>query len=92
MHDDDNLRPHFSKVTLRHMTEPVTLRELLHSTLDRLLDEMIQETEPRGCVAVTNMDPSGPENPLSGHTVVLALDLDPESGEYEDLDEGLRDN
>jgi len=84
-HDDDNLRPEFSKVTLRHFDHPVSIRELLHSTLDRLLDEMIAGGEPRGAVSVTNMDEPSGDNPLSGHTVVLALDLDPPVDGYEGL-------
>lgn len=84
MHDDDNLRPEFSKVTMRHFPHPVTIRELLHSTLDRLLDEMVAQSEPRGAVSVTNMDPG--DSPFAGHTVVLALDLDPHDLDYEGLD------
>lgn len=88
MHDDQPggvpQKPEFAKVTLRHFDHPVSLRELLHSTLDRLLDEMVGASEPRGVVAVTNMDEG--DKPFAGHTVILALDLDPQDGDYPDDD------
>lgn len=91
MHDDDfPIKPEFAKVTLRHFDHPVSIRELLHSTLDRLLDEMVAHSEPQGAVAVTNMDAG--DNPFSGRTVVLALDLDPHDEEFEEPDEGSDGN
>lgn len=89
MHDDQPggvpQKPEFAKVTLRHFDHPVSIRELLHSTLDRLLDEMVAASEPQGVVAVTNMDPGGA--PFAGHTVILALDLDPQTEAYEGMDD-----
>lgn len=75
-----------AQIRLRHFDKPISIRDLLHSTLDRLFDAMIAKKESMGVVAVTNMDP-GPSE-WAGHTVVLALDLDPTSHEYEGLNEG----
>lgn len=85
MHDDDGLRPEFTRVVIRHFPKAVNVRELLHSTLDRLLDMMFQEKETKGCVSVTSMDPE--PAPFAGHTLVIGLDLDAQPEDYEGLDE-----
>ena len=93
MHDDmeggvPQPGPQFERVVLRKFDEPVTIRELLHSSLDRLLDYMGAHGEPQGVVSVTNLDEVGADNPFAGHTVVLAIDMDPQPETYEDLNEG----
>jgi hypothetical protein len=88
MHDDDGLIPREpqAQIKLRHFDRPVSVRELLHSTLDRLLSAMILHSEPQGVVAVTCMQGTGE---FAGRTVVLALDLDPAAQEYDGLGNGL---
>ena len=82
--------PNDVRVVMRHFDKPVSLRELLHSTLDRLLDEMIRTEEPAGVVAVTNLDEH--DTVMGGRTVVLALDLDPAAHEYDDCGLGEPEN
>lgn len=83
MHDDMQ-QPPAERVVLRHFDAPVSMRQLLHSTLDRLFDYMIEQKEPAGCVAITPLDV--PE--MQGGSIVLALDFVPHAHDYEGLNEG----
>lgn len=85
MHDDDGLIPAHTRLKVRHFDQKVSVRELLHSTLDRLLNEMLILQQPQGAVSVTCLDTDGD---FAGRTVVMALDLDPEEKDYEDLFNG----
>ena len=89
MHDDDGLVPnHKTKVKVRHFDQPVSIRDLLHSTLDRLLNELLINQQPQGVVSVTCLDPEGE---FAGRTVLLALDLDTQEEDYEGLFSGPDD-
>lgn len=70
-------------VVMRHFDEPVSVRQLLHSALDRLFDYMIAANEGAGVVAITPLDV--PE--FDGGSIVLALDLMPDAHEYDGLSE-----
>ena len=76
MHDDDvPLKPLAGPMPiLRHFEHPVSLKQHLHESLDRLLDEMSQGGDTVGMVQITVLDSDGP---WAGQTVMLALDLDP---------------
>ena len=88
MHDDQPggvpQQPPIDRLVMRSFDEPVTVRQLLHSSLDRLFDYMIQQRELAGVVAITPMDV--PE--FEGGSIVLALDFAPHAHEYEGLDDG----
>lgn len=89
MHDDDpggvpqGNRP--DRIVMRSFDQPVSVRQLLHSSLDRLFDYMIAQRELAGVVAITPMDV--PE--FDGGSIVLALDFAPHEHDYEGLNEGL---
>ena len=76
----------FTRVTMRHFDKPISARELLHGTLDRLLDELINQKETMGAVSVTNLD--GTDEEGGGRTFLLCLDLDPDPARYEGMAEG----
>jgi hypothetical protein len=59
---------------VNHFEKPVSLREHLHSSLDRLLTHMEQAQETQGLVSITVLDAEGA---WAGHTVALAVDLNP---------------
>lgn len=85
MHDDQPggvpQHPREERIIMRHFDKSVTVRELLHSSLDRLLDFMNEHKEPAGVVAITPMDT--PE--FEGGSIVLALDFAPHEHEYDGL-------
>lgn len=88
MHDDQPggvpQGPQTERVIMRSFDNPVTIRELLHSSLDRLFDFMMAQRELAGVVAITPLDV--PE--LNGNSIVLAIDFAPHEHEYEGLDDG----
>ncbi len=89
MHDDDGLE-NTNPLVLRHFEDPVSVRELLHSTLDRLLDTLITNQETIGAASVTVLGATGATNDVfGGKTIFIALDLDPQNectcGECEGL-------
>lgn len=73
-----------TRVVIRHFDKSVTIRELLHTSLDRLFDYMSQQNELAGVVSITPLDV--PE--LNGNSIVLALDFAPHEHDYEGLNEG----
>jgi len=84
MHDDmigGVPQPHEDRVILRSFEKSVTVRELLHSSLDRLLDFMLEHKQPAGVVAITPLDT--PE--FDGGSIVLALDFELDEHNYEGL-------
>lgn len=87
MHDDMEggvpQQPRAERIVMRTFDEAVSVRQLLHSSLDRLFDYMIEQRELAGVVAITPMDV--PE--FDGGSIVLALDFAPHAHEYEGLDE-----
>lgn len=82
MHDDDEIPPIHQigpMPVLRHFDQGISLREMLHGTLDRLLDKLVTEQETMGAAAVTILSASGETDKVfGGRTVMLALDLDPQ--------------
>ena len=88
MHDDQpggvpQGKPKVERIVMRQFDKAVSVRELLHSSLDRLFDYMIAQRELAGVVAITPMDV--PE--FDGGSIVLALDFAPHEHEYEGLDD-----
>ena len=86
MHDDmDGGVPQGQpdRIIMRSFNEPISVRQLLHSSLDRLFDYMIAQRELAGVVAITPMDV--PE--FDGGSIVLALDFAPHEHDYEGLDD-----
>jgi len=78
MHDDDGLVDK-NPLVLRHFEQPVSVREMLHNTMDSLLDELIRNHETMGAASVTVMSAEGITNELfGGKTMLIALDLDPQ--------------
>ena len=79
--------PGTERVIMRHFDKAVSLRELLHSSLDRLFDYMVEQREAAGCVSITPLDV--PE--FDGGSIVLALDLMPDKHDYDGLHDEERD-
>lgn len=81
MHDDDGLVDKHPLV-IRHYENPVSVRDMLHGTLDRLLDTLIASHETMGAASVTVLSAEGiTEEIFGGKTMMIALDLDPQPGE-----------
>ena len=77
MHDDDGLE-HTNPLVVRHYDTPVSVREMLHGLMDRLLDSLIERQETMGAASITVLGAEGVVNELfGGKTLMLALDLDP---------------
>ena len=77
MHDDDGLENE-NPLVLRHYDTPVSVRDMLHGTLDRLLDTLIANHETMGAASVTVMQAEGITNEIfGGKTMMIALDMDP---------------
>lgn len=85
MHDDQPggvpQLPQGERIIMRHYDKAISLRELLHASLDRLFDYMVEQKESAGVVAVTPMDV--PE--FDGGSIVIALDFAPHEHEYDGL-------
>lgn len=65
-------------LVLHHYDTPVSVRDMLHGVLDRLLDAMIERKETWGGASVTVLEATGATEELfGGRTLMLALDLDP---------------
>ncbi len=88
MHDDDGLENE-NPLVIRHYEHPVSVRDMLHGTLDRLLDTLIANHETMGAASVTVLAAEGiTEQIFGGKTMMIALDLDPgpcDCGECEGL-------